>query len=37
VTAFFDVSLQRIFVGGSNSVSRNSRWVLTPASLTVLA
>ena len=34
---FFERSLQRIFVGCSNSVYSNSRLVLTPASLTVLA
>src|SRR3954451_11220961 len=34
---FCERSVQRIFVGASNAVSSNSRVVLTPASLTVLA
>ena len=34
---FFEVSVQRIRVGRSNSVSLNSRFVVMPASLTVLA
>jgi hypothetical protein len=33
---FFDRSVQRIFVGRSNSVSSNVRSVVTPASLTLL-
>src|SRR3954471_3651323 len=33
---FFERSVQRIFVGGSNAVSSNSRVVFIPASLTVL-
>src|SRR5207248_6251844 len=37
VTAFFERSAQRIRVGGSNSVSSNSRLLVMPASLTVLA
>ena len=34
---FFDTSVQRIRVGGVNSVILNSRLVLTPASFKVLA
>jgi hypothetical protein len=37
MTGPVEVSDQRIFVGGANSVSVNSRLNLTPPSLTVLA
>ena len=33
---FCERSVQRIRLGSSNSVSSNSRWVVIPASLTVL-